>query len=712
MKKKKILIVSVILALALAVSLGQLPPQAHAEELISSGFCNNRIKYTLSIDGVLTISGEGLMPTYEFFKSIPWYTNADKIVTVVISEGVSSICDTAFALCSNLVSVTIPDSVSSIGEFAFFGCPRLKTVSYNQSQESWDSISIAEGNSYLKKAFLQTNQSDFVAVPTGSCGDHLTYALADDGTLTISGVGNMDMYDFENMNIPPWITQAEQIKSVIISDGVSSIGSDAFYGCFNLTSVTVADSVSTIGDMAFFDCSSLTSITLPGSVASIGNGAFGFCSNLTSVTLPDSITSIGEEAFAECPSLTSITIPASVTSIGEGVFDRLFHDPNLTVVVSQGSYGEQYCKENDLRYQYAELHELLSSQTENLIASGFCGNNLIYVLSADGVLTISGQGKMINSANAQAYPWNAYAQKIVSVEISDGVTSIGNWAFAYSSRLTTFIIPDSVTSIGDFAFGEWVIENDSSILTIVVQPGSYGEQYCMESGRKYRYAESPEQLPPQAQADEIVASGSYGDNLNYTLSTDGILTINGEGKMESFYTPWIRPWNDHAESIVSVVISDSVTSIGKGAFFGFHSLESVTISDSVTSIGNTAFDCCYSLTSITLPESITSIDNETFLGCSSLVSITIPNSVISIGKKSFNYCTSLTELTIPDSVTYIGDEAFSHCSSLTTVIIPDSVTSIGKWAFVSCPNLTLTVQKGSYAEQYCKDNALNYRYAD
>ena len=121
---------------------------------------------------------------------------------------------------------------------------------------------------------------------------------------------------------PPWHYQLEEIKKVVIEDGVTNIGSYSFYGCSELTSVTIPNSVTKIGYNAFQYCSALTSVTIPNSVTSIENFAFNGCSGLTSVTIPNSVTSIGIEAFSDCSELTSVTIPNSVTSIRTKAFSN------------------------------------------------------------------------------------------------------------------------------------------------------------------------------------------------------------------------------------------------------------------------------------------------------------------------------------------------------------------------------------------------------
>ena len=183
-------------------------------------------------------------------------------------------------------------------------------------------------------------------------------------------------------------------------------------------------------------------------------------------------------------------------------------------------------------------------------------------------------------------------------------------------------------------------------------------------------------------------------------------------------------------SLTSIIIPDSVTSIGGGAFSGCDllvyneydnayylgndtnkyvvlikakttSIVSCNINDSCKIIYSSAFDGCRSITSITIPDSVTSIDNYAFRGCSSLTSITIPDSVTSIGERAFDGCSSLTSITIGNGVTSIGESAFYNCSSLTSITIPDGVTSIGYGAFEYCNSLKTVFYKGT-AEQWSK----------
>ena len=162
---------------------------------------------------------------------------------------------------------------------------------------------------------------------SGTCGDNLQWKLTDEGVLTITGTGKMKDWKY---NYSPWYAY-KSVKQVIIGDGVTTIGSGAFFSCSSLTSLTIPNSVTDIGSSAFSGCSSLTSVTIGNSVTTIGSGAFFSCSSLTSVTIGNSVTEIGYYAFSGCSSLTSVTITNSVTTIGYYAFSGCKNVKQITV---------------------------------------------------------------------------------------------------------------------------------------------------------------------------------------------------------------------------------------------------------------------------------------------------------------------------------------------------------------------------------------------
>ena len=173
-------------------------------------------------------------------------------------------------------------------------------------------------------------------IDSGSCGANAEWKLTQDGTLYISGSGRMVDYEpvDSGESAQPWSNHYESIKTIIIEDGITSIGEFAFGACPSITKVTIPDSVTSIGSFAFVSCAALTDIAIPNSVTNIGDAVFLYCESLTSITIPSSVTSISKGMFFGCTSLSKVDIPNSITYIGSVVFDEC---PNLKEINFSGS---------------------------------------------------------------------------------------------------------------------------------------------------------------------------------------------------------------------------------------------------------------------------------------------------------------------------------------------------------------------------------------
>ena len=304
----------------------------------------------------------------------------------------------------------------------------------------------------------------------------------------------------------------------------------------------------------------------------------GYSGDAEELIIPDTlagkkVTSIGDKALAIHNSLFSVTIPDSVTQIGVNPF--------------------AYC---------GTLRSISISPEHP------------YFSAIDGVLFRKADKCLLS------YP---VGRQSVTYNIPQGITSIGDSAFAGHASVTAVIIPDSITSIGERAF-YWC-----KSLTSITIPDS------VTSIGKSAFA--------------------YCNSLTSITIPDSVTSI-GDGAFSA------------CDSLTSVTIPNSVTSIGDSAFSFCDSLTSVTIPDSITSIGSKTFSQSTSLISVTIPDSVTSIGDEAFSGCTSLTSVTIPDSVTSIGEAAFFLCMFLTDVTIPDSVTSIGDVAFGMCFDLTLTV--------------------------------------------
>ena len=585
-------------------------------------------------------------------------------------------------------------------------------------------------------------------------------------TLTISGTGKMRDFDYSTK------PSFGNITEVIIEDGVTSIGSCVFYNCSGLTDVTIGNSVTSIGDDAFYNCSGLTSVTIPNSVTSIGSYAFSDCSKLTGInvepnntnyesgngvlfnkgktelicypagktettyTIPNSVTSIGDAAFYDCSGLTSVTIPNSVTSIGYATFAGCSGLTSVTIPNSVTSIGDA---------AFWDCSGLTSVTIPNSVTSiGYAT-----FIGCSGLTSVT----IPNSVTSIGIDAFFDCSGLTSVTIPNSVTSIGNYAFYNCSGLTSVTIPNSVTSIGEFAFAACFGLTSVTIPNSVTSIGNYAFYDC--SG-----------LTSVTIPNSVTSIGNYAfyncSGLTSVTIPNSVTSIGDNAFKGIRYIVYSGtaegcPWgaygladNDFVysdcekTSIKSyignggdVVIPNSVTSIGEGAFYGCSGLTSVTIPNSVTSIGDAAFRGCIGLTKVTINSntiasktyssssslnnifgtqvaeyvlggSVTSIGDYAFFDCSGLTSVTIPNSITSIGESVFSNCSSLTEVIIPNSVTHIDKHAFASCTSLTSITIPNSVTNISEYAFDGCGNvISVTIGESVSNIGQCAFNGCN-----
>lgn len=511
----------------------------------------------------------------------------------------------------------------------------------------------------------------------GTCGENLTWVLDDEGTLTISGNGDMENY--LNLTSLPWYDVREQIQALVLKEGVTSIGyhafmglgiesvtipsgvtrigESAFHGCAGLSSVLLPEGLRTIESCAFHGCQSLTSLTIPPSVTDIYNGAFAY-SGLTSLVLPDGLKYVAGNLFAHCESLESVTIPASVIQI-------------------------------------------------ELYAFSDC-TKLTGVTIPEGV-------KRLGSSVFMS------CTSLTSVNIPSGVTSIAEYAFRDCTSLTAVTVPSGVTSIGNYAFkGCTQAEITLPDGVASVGTGSFDGVKCIFCSPHSKTAAS---LYAASAAYRYCAPGCP-DFLLY--DADDITTLDqytgagGEAEIPAGVNVIAPEVFRNRSALTAITIPDSVTQIGSSAFLGCSGLTEVSIPAGVVSIGGYAFSDCTQV-EITLPDGITSIDSSAFENVKQIYCRpqTATAAALYAAGTGYRYsipgaeefllydCNGETVLAeyvgaggsvvVPDGVSSIASEAFINCSSLTSVVLPQSVTSIGDEAFSGC----------TQADVYLPDNVVS-----
>lgn len=327
------------------------------------------------------------------------------LTSITIPENVTEIRNQAFYYCTALTMVELPKALQTVGDNAFYET-KLQDVYYAGTEEDWGKIAIGLKNEPLTNANLHCMGA--VVVISGTCGGALTWKLDSKGTLTISGTGAMT--DYTKSGVAPWNKDYEEIRFVVIENGVTTIGEYAFENCTLLESVAISDSVEKIGKYAFSGCSALKRISLPDSIAQIGDHAFR-ASGLEAVKIPEGVTLLGEGMFARCPNLQTVELPSTLQTIRENAF--IGSGLNKIILPENLKYIGYECF-----YECTNLEEI----------------------------------KIPDSVTILDYSVFEGCSSLKKVTLSKGLKRISQTMFAMCHNLTEITIPDSITYIGEGAF--------------------------------------------------------------------------------------------------------------------------------------------------------------------------------------------------------------------------------------------------------------------
>ena len=473
------------------------------------------------------------------------------------------------------------------------------------------------------------------SIASGTCGENLTWVLTEDGTLTISGTGSM--YDFEYMETP-WYSYLGDISAVVIQDGITRVGNNAFREGVNITTVTLSDSITEIGAWAFMGAEKLTGIVLPQYLQTLEQEAFLNCTSLEAIELPGTLTFF-DGPFAGCTSLKRAVIHG---------------DPDIPSFM-MGSTPFRFCS---------------SLEAIEVDENHFC------LLSIDGVLYQRSGEELI----LMQYP--AGKQDTV-YELAPKTCQIFQMAMEDVDALEELIIPGTVQILDEFALMSCDnlhtirFEGDAPQFGAEVFWGNTTTVYYPEGNATWTsdvmqdYSGTITWVPYEV--SDAVASGTCGEDVTWELDEDGTLTISGTGEMTS--APW--RYDEYASlEIKAVIIEEGVTSICSNAFRDCESLTSVTfpaaiaplslhaesdgadLSRTLTTIGNHAFHNCFSLTQIVLPPNLQSIGDSAFYSCIGLTDILFTGDAPDFGYTCF-WQVDATVWFPADNETWTGD-AFDH----------------------------------------------------
>jgi|GEM_PF-6199027 len=654
-------------------------------------------------DHTLTISGTGPMEMPE--EGYPWVDYSGEITSVVIGSGVTSISQSAFEALNNLASVdfgdtvqtigdsafstsdlsslVIPDSVTSIGRNAFSSNP-IATLHVGKGLTSigagafkyncLTAITIDPENTSFAvqdNVLYSHDMTKFFLYPGGFTAESFAFPeevteLADTFYNYKSELQSITL----NANLATLCENPFEINSSttisvdggnsnfkVIDNSLMSYDGKALIKHFTVSSsYAVPDGVETICEHAFYNFQTLDAVTLPSSVVSIGESAFNHCVSLASVSGSGNVKTIGDYAFSQCISLESFTFGDDLLLIGESAF----YNTNLFSIVVDGTEGSVL---GYGAFQYCDYVETLT------ITGGFAIEE--YVFEDCGRF---GEG--------------------VTFTLGEGITSIGDYAFSGAKLVASSLtIPDSVTYVGDCAF------SGANLTSLTIGTG------VTEFGYDPFYGSSLTTLNYNAIACEDMTS------LTIPLNFSDPLTVTF-GPSVQIIPNYLLYSSSDVTNLTSVVIPDSVTTIGNRAFMHQAGITELTMSANVESIGTEAFNYCSGLTELILPASLTSVGQWAFSQCTGLSSVTYnavncasqPNvfsnsgvdegiavsfgdSVRSIPGNLFQYSKIGPTVTLPHGVTSIGEYAFQGCDKVVTVSIPDTVEVMGYSPFGNCSAL-------------------------
>ena len=698
------------------------------------------VEFDATITGASNTEGVLVIPSKVYVNNTAYdvtgiapqaFKDQSGITGVLISDGIRTIGEEAFAGCYNMEKLYLPYTLTTIGEGAFRSSNSLATV-YSMMQtppqiNEYDIYNRTHAKLYIPKecssAYNQANYwKDYEEIiEQDSWFDNLgvcwRYALIGSGRAAIHGCDQKE----GTLVIPSTVSRNSASLNVF------GIFNEAFKNNSGITAVEIPASLDNIGALAFYNCLAINTVTIPSDskLSTIGNKAFSTCESLTNITIPTGVSSIGEEAFYGCVGLNTINIPSTVTFIGNKAFngcdnlntvfsyvetpfdinEEIFSNSrNATLYIPDGK-EDDYRDTNGWRLFGTIIDGNVFFDNEGLIWTfSVNGNNATIkgCSKKDGVMVIPEQ--VVDANTGTTYPVTQIGEKafycytFTEVTIPGSVLTINKNAFKNCSLLTKVNGMEAVTTIGEHAFDGCRALTDITFPSALQTLGEMAFFNCESLKAVINIPATLQNIGKEAFKN--------CEKLTTVNIAEGITTIpykmfEGCLKLAAITMPTtMRTIGESAfgycEELATVNLNEGLTTIEKDAFWGCRALKRIIIPEGITTISENTFRECEALTNIMMPEkSLTTIQQRAFDGCRSLVSLVIPPTVESIGDFAFSECVGLTGIIIPEGVLTIGERTFSSCNSLVNIILPKGLATIGDFAFYQCQNLeSVTIYEG------------------
>lgn len=598
-----------------------------------------------------------------------------KLSYVHIGNNIATIGQSAFEGCYSMTELTIGDNVTSIGAAAFGGCTGLTSISLGAGFN----LNIDIPNVFDAKMNLNTiSISD----------DNIAYS--DEGNCLVDA------------NDVLWIGT----NSSVIPDRVTTIGAKAFYGRTGLTSIVIPAGVTKIGEEAFYYCENLKMVmcmreTPPSYDASNGT-TFAAIPYDAVLVVPSEAAAAAYEDAGYRDYFGSIVVGKSGV-VTNGINWALYpNDNGYTLEISGKGAMVDYATESAVPWSKYNVGEDIFNKINKVVVKegithigSYCFANLGYYLGMDGAIDVEvSLPYNLKTIAAEAF---TYSYGLKSLELPNYVESIGNRAFHGCHNLARIAIDQSGVSVKVYDVkGNCIIANNVVVYgcyTATIPEGvkSIGS-HAFAGQKRLKSITIPSSVESIKYLEEEFGAFAYSALESITFA---------EGSQLKSISPYAF---FYCESLKSIDLPNSLTTIGDGAFLECYALESVTLGSSVETIGASAFNCA-PISSITIPASVKSIGNRAFNNCKNLEHVTLH--CANVGNW-FSETATLKEVVLSESVTSIGDKAFYNCDALESVTIPASVKSIGNQAFADCTALeSVTFAEGSQLTSI-GDNAFNY----